>query len=289
MEIKIDDYIIVVISSANESEYRLLRNLLNNPKADWENVCYIAMNSCSNKIISNTYDTNTNAIPPNGLFLLVNPSCLNNVGEGEYVFCNIVKSLFDSEEIKKKDFVLWLHEDDTINETIMKTLNDLTKPIKFHHDNNSNPDETEKNQPPEVFMFNVCKNGQDNFEQEFRKLIECSLKRKYSPHIIALSIRCQGYLAAHENIDNPEVKEETEKQKWWYPNIKEVSDLKSKISKELEPFGKDVEDIQLIKSIIDEKNKYFDGNNKLRDEKIEEFTSNVNGANAKLIEILTGE
>ena len=77
MEIKVDDYAVVVISSAKEAEKELLSCLSGND-VGWDDVNYIAMNSCSNKIISKSSDTNTNEIS-NRLFFLIKPSCLNQV------------------------------------------------------------------------------------------------------------------------------------------------------------------------------------------------------------------
>lgn len=192
MEIKIDNYIVVVISSDDCAEKKILACLGRNNDAV-EAWCYAAFDS-SSKILSKPKD-NSIVASCNHNFFLINPDCLR-VKEPDHAGCTKkIAGLLEYIKRKEKKLVCWLHNSDTITDNDIASfcnLNDC-KPFSHTHSN-----ETADTNGPEHFMFNV---SEENLNEKFKTLIEYSLKKKPNPHLIALSILCQGYLAAHGEIN----------------------------------------------------------------------------------------
>lgn len=155
----------------------------------------------------------------------------------------------------KKYVLIWRHQSENQcpdcaslqNKNMIENLIDC-KP--FNHDGTK---------PIEKFMKNISLNETD-YSIEFAKLIEESLK-KDTPHLIALSIICQGYLAAHGRKDilsgwddvwkklpndlkdvgfQLKTKSKTEEKGWWKPALGTNLDGKSLIE-ELEALDKAAE------------------------------------------------
>lgn len=181
MEINPDDYIVVIISSDKEAEKKILGSLErnNDNNEDW---CYAAYNSSSGGILSKPANNGEHS---SYNFFLINPECLRK-SDGHRA-CTKIASLLSSIKERNKKKICWLHIGDTIpTTTIISTLGNLEVCVEFHHSDNVS--DIDKNSPPEIFMFKVCKNGQNNFQNEFKKLIEAS---KPTPHLIAHSLRSQ--------------------------------------------------------------------------------------------------
>lgn len=131
--------------------------------------------------------------------------------------------------------------------------------------------------------------------------------KKSKPHLIALSILCQGYLAANEEhledkdkiIKLPEgitisevKKENTRISDWWEPALGDNYNAKD-LNKELETVDKNkkkngIED--LIKIITENNGDGYFVNGKLKDNgKIKEFTGKVSEAYGRITKILGKE
>jgi len=172
VQIGTSDYIVVIISSDKEAEKNLLHCLSKDASMSWKKVCYIAMGSCSDKIMSITNDNHKDL--SNCLFFLINPSCLDKTGNHKEC-ANKIQSLFETIKDKKKEIILLLHDGDTIkNNNLLAAL--VKPPEKFHHSNNVK--DIDSNTPSEIFMFKVCERDQNNFQEEFIKLIEALLKQR---------------------------------------------------------------------------------------------------------------
>lgn len=124
-------------------------------------------------------------------------------------------------------------------------------------------------------------------------------------HLIALSILCQGFLAAHGEkgfkILDDQLQQKAEKNKgttelrsWWDPALKDIingTGIKdSEILAELEMTGRDYGIVKkLIESIRDYNNQYFvNGKLKTNKKQVERFTVLVNESYGTLTEILNG-
>ncbi len=111
-------------------------------------------------------------------------------------------------------------------------------------------------------------------------------------HLIALSILCQGYLAANAPKKIRLLKEVavtnkklTLQKDWWKPALGD--DYKEdKLDKELETITKNIEDIKLIEEIRNKKSQYFDDGNNLKSEYIKIFTEIVNKSFLIIEEVL---
>lgn len=321
MEIKLDDYIVITISSEDDAETRFLEQAGRMNNNEWY---YAAMGpGCKNKLIK-CPNGNTSNQGDSYSFYLINAKywkCNDNKHDHKYN-CNC-KSKTPNEEIcsllkaidsNNKNIIVWTHNTDNI---ACDTINKLFKNSTPHCNSFSH-------QSPyhavETFMFDVCKNNENNFESEFKKLIEYSLKKNSKPHLIALSILCQGYLAAHggngldgwknlpENlrkiVQSKGNKKKTEERSWWKSALGDNYNAKD-LNKELETVDKEKnqESIKSINCLIDiikdgkVNNKdgteiiYFvngeDGEEKkLENGKVEEFTGKVGKAYGHIKDIL---
>lgn len=182
MEIETDDYIVIAISREKDAETAFLKKA---GRANTENWCYSAMGSnCENKTISKPCDLEINNNQVCYSFYLINAYCwkCHVMHQAE---CSCSNNRKPSEKIKKllenikkngKKIIVWTHSADDIPCNEIKELFDdkLSFCDSFSH--------VTPNHIVEDFMLKVCKNGHDNFQEEFKKLIEASLKK------IALSI-----------------------------------------------------------------------------------------------------
>jgi len=314
VEIKIEDYIVITISSAKDAECAFLVTV---GRKDSESWYYAAMGpGCENKTISKpTYNDTSNEQKCYSFYLInaeywkcenndhrYNCNCTNKKPSNE------INSLLERIKNCKRKIIIWTHKSDNIFRDAIESSLEKQSNIydSFSH--------SHENSIVEQFMFKVCKTSQDNFEQEFKKLIESSLKNLLTPHLIALSILCQGYLAANKEYLNDEEriiklpegisipkgkKENTRRREWWEPALgKECKG--NELNKELETVDADKDKkhdiVCLMKIIRDEKVKnddneivYFEKGkleSKEDDSKINEFTEKVNKAYGQLTKIL---
>ena len=154
-----------------------------------------------------------------------------------------------------------------------------------------------------VLLFAAELSGQDKTIEQVINSIPKDIKHILCPphsinHLIALSILCQGYLAAHDveefSVSDSglqkkavENQEKTEVKDWWKPALGE--DYKGKaLNEELEARDEEKKDANkaindLTNIISKDDNAYFD-NGKLKDEDciIAKFTDRVNAAYGQL-------
>ena len=137
----------------------------------------------------------------------------------------------------------------------------------------------------------------------FEALRQFPLNKKQKPHLIALSILCQGYLAVHEKIDLPEgisisedKKGNTIKRDWWKPALGDVinerkrvneSEIYEQLKVASENFKVYEKITNLGNAIQDDDKKYFD-NGKLKEDdiNIQVFTNLVIEAYGQLTKII---
>ena len=166
-----------------------------------------------------------------------------------------------------------------------------------------------------IVKRNINKASDLNITEALKKYIATSSKDDFfklvldiaRPHLIALSILCQGYLAANEEcledekkiIKLPEgisiseyKKGNTRTRDWWMPALG-ANFEGNELNKELETVDKDKDVIKRLMKIIenkkDEKGNIYFENDKLLDKKvnskIEKFTDIVNAAYGQLKDI----
>lgn len=177
MEIKPNDYIVVVISSVKNAESSLLQIAGRKNEEEW---CYLAINSSFQKVkvISKPADcasANTNGYS----FFLINPACyfLTSTHKCNDKCNGKVKNLLKQIKGSNKKIVVWLHETDRIECSAIEMFftENLVLCEKFHHSDNPQ----NSNEPVEIFMFEVCKNNdKDNFQKKFKELINTCDKKK---------------------------------------------------------------------------------------------------------------
>lgn len=173
MEIKPNDYIVVVISSVKNAESSLLQIAGRKNEEAW---CYLAINSSfpKKKVISKPTDyasTNTNGYS----FFLINPACYFLTSTHKCK--DKVKNLLEQIKESNKKIVVWLHETDRIECSAIEKFftENLVLCEKFHHSDNPQ----NSNEPVEIFMFEVCKNNdKDNFQKKFKELIDTCVEKK---------------------------------------------------------------------------------------------------------------
>jgi|GEM_PF-3098576 len=212
MGLNIDDYRIIAISSPYGVE-KSLSCAINNCN-EYEIIC-ISENSVTKNI----------RITENVKFVLINPDI--NIGVIDVV-CKLKKLCFS------KTVILYLHNSDIEKEYCKANIDAIVKAvktndtleIKFSHEPSDNKNFKSYKTFLECTKNNkINKNNKVNNTECLRRLIEESLKKRDNPYLIALSILCQGYLAAHggaglegwENVavDLRNKASETEKKSWW--------------------------------------------------------------------------
>lgn len=186
----------------------------------------------------------------------------NNINEAIFVLINPISQVSKDviEQLgKSKKVILYLHNtdidkySDNINKIVTAVKSVLNREIKFSHE----PIENEKFKPYKIFLECITTKSKTNAEC-FKKLIEDSLKKNNNPHLIALFILCQGYLAVHDKEFRDKLKKEakdiTIKDKsefpddWWAPAFGDEKNVinfdNTDVYKELSAIGKDVTAIQ---------------------------------------------
>jgi hypothetical protein len=189
VEIKVDDYIVITISSDdNAAEECFLEKAGRGDNGDW---CYAAMLPCCTTKLSKPTENDTSNKEECYSFYLINAKYWKCDEDGHDHKCTCenknphgkIKALLQKIDNCTKEIIIWTHNTDNINCKIIKKL--------FHNATRTSCDSFSHKSPDhavETFMFNVCQNGQDNFEQEFKKLIEYSLNKKSNSYLISLSI-----------------------------------------------------------------------------------------------------
>lgn len=248
-----NNIIVVVVSIAKSPEKKFLLKCLRNKDADWT----YAVTDGNNFY----FDKMNNNIAPS--FILVNQSKWDNN--------NLLSDIIKAINAAKKSIIVWTHETNgkSCKQIKEKIKNNIIFCDKFNHSFITCS-----------FMENISNDNEDNYEEEFSNLISETLKKKPKPHLIALSILCQGYLAAHwKEIDNgkkktlsglktwdsllPEMKEKaqgnqdkTKGQGWWEPvfNNEDLGkgNLKdTRLGTELTSLGKECENSSAIKDLFE--------------------------------------
>lgn len=178
MEIETGDYIVIVISREKDAETAFLKKA---GRSNTENWCYSAMGSnCGNKTISKPCDLEINNNQVCYSFYLINAYCWK-CHVMHHAECSCSNNRKPSEKIKKllenikkngKKIIVWTHNTDDIPCAEIRELfhEKLSSCDLFSH--------TSPNHIVEDFMVKVCGNGQNNFQKEFKKLIEAFLKKK---------------------------------------------------------------------------------------------------------------
>lgn len=222
MKVEMEGYIVIIISSVVTSENSFLLNAGRNDNEIW---CYAAKGKNDEKICSKLTDNDV-AVGTCSVFL-INPDCWK-CNDPHFANCRcadeqtpstkIIDLLIKIKSLPKK-VIIWSHIGDNIacQEIASQFRSDqIAFCDSFHHQNEQHS--------VEAFMKNLCSPG-NNFITVLSKFINESLAKKSTPHLIALSILCQGYLAAHapNKINFPSnvlsLKKEVIKSDWWQPSF----------------------------------------------------------------------
>lgn len=302
MKIDTNNYVVLIISSPHAAEKYFIKTIKTITDNGDQDFCYAAIGpKCEDKIISMPSDETININAQYSLYLInakcwkcsnghLNCECMQNDEAS-----NKIKSLIDSIKSNNKNIIVWTHTGDTIaSEKIKELFGDKCDFFAFSH--------TEPNHEVEVLMENICTDN--DFENRFSGFIEYSLLKKAKPHLIALYILCEGYLAAHDeglsgwndNLKNllkiEGAKDKTEKKDWWKPALGD--DLQGKeIESELNVVSECLEGFIGSNGPI-RSDDYFQVNDEntpfvLKDEKIEDFNSIIKQVLESLKTIFKGQ
>lgn len=176
MDINTEEYIVIAISSDKGPESIFLRGV----SKDNGKIAFVS---------KDTKWRSTNVKDSNGFIfalIVLNDDNGDKTSQANEVIPKMI--------LKGKKIIIYTHLGDYLNRAdIEKTISSMEGTIEeykefSHEPNNSNFQS--------LNTFYNCLN-QPSFETCLKKLIEESLKKKNTPHLIALSILCQGYLAAH--------------------------------------------------------------------------------------------
>lgn len=219
-----NEYIVIIISCCHDAEDDFVEKYFNNITEDW------------NYIVTNGRDYKKDELLDSFNFVLIN-QC--KWGDSD------VSKLISKIQRKNKKNIIWSHRGigndckPILKDNIINMLN-LHIFADFSHGENS---------AAESFL-EALKNNSATYKQKFDFLISESIKKN---HLIAISILCQGYLAAH-GVDGFKVegfqeivkknKGMTETTGWWKPALEENLNGE-KLIEELKAIDKDDEFMRL--------------------------------------------
>ncbi len=214
MNYNTENTIVVVISTntLGGRVYEVEQNVLNQYLSSHENNVtqtndWIYISTGGNSLVLNELNATSSFI-------------LYNQVKGGDNFDEFISKINDT----KKHVLIYWHETDnhTLRPDVLRMkFNNLIECIPFSHGENE-----------ALYFMNCIGNNNTNYTEKFGKLIQEYLKKKAKPHLIALSILCQGYLAAHwEEIYNSK-KECLSGLKTWDSLLRELRD-KVKANKDM--------------------------------------------------------
>ncbi len=214
-EINVDEYLVLAITCWRDS---IVHKFLNSKGITNEEQWFcLGLNNSGTAIVNLPSVTTRDA--NNLSFILINQKKWAVVTDND-IYNNILLTL------KNKKKIVYTHiGDNGISPQKIKIENTI-KPIGFHQWNPAG-------EPLKGFL-SALTNDQVviEYQQAIEKLIEESLK-KHTPHLISLSILCQGYLTAHGaegfEISDDELQKKalnnkvtTEMKNWWKPAMDDI-------------------------------------------------------------------
>ncbi len=251
--INVDDYRVIVISREVDIEKRFLEGI----STGTGNIGFV---SCKRKWKSDNGSKSNCFV---FAFIVVK----NNDQKNEQA-TNAISNM----EIKDKTIIVYAHSTDSLVEKeIRKVITNGKGKVIEYKPFSHQPNDLEYD--PLANFTGCVGDKKEGFGECLKELIEESLKKKNRPHIIALSILCQGYLAAHEGKDLngwndsmigllvSDAETKTEDKSWWQPafekkdnekEIKQSDDFSQTIiSDEISSIGKACKDSSAIKNLFD--------------------------------------